>query len=69
MQPHRMYLKTPLTQRHVLVLIDIHKAYFDAGSNIVSSNTFGVNALVYSESEMKELIEKAGIFIEMPNFS
>lgn len=44
---------------HPESVIAVHKAYFDAGSNIVSSNTFGVNALVYSESEMKELIEKA----------
>lgn len=40
-------------------VIEVHKAYFDAGSNIVSSNTFGVNAIEYSDSEIKELIEKA----------
>lgn len=40
-------------------VISVHKAYYDAGSNIVSSNTFGVNALIYDEKEMELLIKSA----------
>ena len=34
---------------HPDVIIDIHKAYFDAGSNVVCTNTFGANPLKFSE--------------------
>ena len=54
-----MYLKTPLTQRHVLVLIDIHKAYFDAGSNVVCTNTFGANCLKFADDELEQIINAA----------
>ena len=54
-----MYLKTPLTQRHVLVLIDIHKAYFDAGSNVVCTNTFGANCLKFADDELEQIIKAA----------
>ena len=37
----------------------IHKAYFDAGSNIVVTNTFGANILHYSESELTKIITAA----------
>ena len=30
-------------------VIEIHKSYYDAGSNIVCSNTFGANSLKFSE--------------------
>ncbi len=40
-------------------LISIHKAYYDAGSNVVSTNTFGVNALKYGEDEIRENVSAA----------
>ncbi len=41
------------------IVAGIHKAYFDAGSNVISANTFGINALKYSDDEMEELISSA----------
>ncbi len=41
---------------HAQTLVDIHKAYFDAGSNVVCTNTFGANALKFSEKELGEII-------------
>lgn len=37
----------------------IHKAYFDAGTNVVAANTFGANALKYSDGELEALIGAA----------
>ncbi|MBR2929649.1 MAG: homocysteine S-methyltransferase family protein [Clostridia bacterium] len=34
----------------------IHAAYFEAGSNLVNTNTFGANSLKYSEEELEEII-------------
>lgn len=45
---------------HSDVITDIHKAYFDAGSNVVNTNTFGANLLHFSADEL-ELIIKAAI--------
>ncbi len=45
---------------HPDVIVDIHRAYFDAGSNIVNTNTFGANILNFSAEEL-ELIVKAAI--------
>ena len=45
---------------HADVIIDIQKAYYDAGSNVVNSNTFGANRLHYEdEQELKAVIEAA----------
>nr|MBE6544691.1 homocysteine methyltransferase [Oscillospiraceae bacterium] len=44
---------------HPDVICDIHKSYFDAGSNIVCTNTFGANSLKYSNVELKEIITAA----------
>ena len=33
-------------EAHSDIIIDIHKSYFDAGSNVVCTNTFGAN--IYS---------------------
>ena len=33
---------------HPEVITEIHKSYFDAGSNVVSTNTFGANILKFS---------------------
>ncbi|MBQ9713830.1 MAG: homocysteine S-methyltransferase family protein [Clostridia bacterium] len=37
----------------------IHRAYFDAGSNIVATNTFGANLLKFSETELERIIAAA----------
>ncbi len=37
----------------------LHKSYFDAGSNVVSANTFGANSLKYSVDELEKIISAA----------
>ena len=44
---------------HKDVLINLHKAYYDAGSNVVSANTFGANSLHYTGIELEEIIAAA----------
>ncbi len=44
---------------HPDVIVDIQKAYFDAGTNIICTNTFGANSLKFEEEELKALIEAA----------
>ena len=51
--PERLNLTRPELIRR------IHKDYFDAGSNVVSTNTFGANALKYSEQELDLIIKSA----------
>ena len=34
---------------HPEVLVEIHQAYLEAGADIVTTNTFGVDALKYNE--------------------
>ncbi len=41
---------------HPDIIRDIHKAYFDAGSNVVTANTFGANTLKFDETELEEII-------------
>ena len=41
---------------HPEVIIDIHKAYYDAGSNVVSTNTFGANTLKFSKEKLEEIV-------------
>jgi len=41
---------------HPEEIVAIHKAYFDAGSNVVNTNTFGANLLKFSEKELDEII-------------
>lgn len=41
------------------VITNIHKAYFDAGSNVVCTNTFGANILKFSEEELENIIASA----------
>ena len=45
---------------HPDVVTDIHREYFDAGSNVVSTNTFGANLLKFSKDEL-DAIAKAAI--------
>ncbi len=37
----------------------IHKAYYEAGSQIVSANTFGANSLKFDDAELESLIKAA----------
>lgn len=41
---------------HSEVVVSIHKAYFDVGSNVVCTNTFGANNLKFSHGELEEII-------------
>ncbi len=41
------------------VITDIHKQYYDAGSNVVCTNTFGANVLKFSEDELCEIVRAA----------
>lgn len=44
---------------HLEKIEDIARAYYDAGSNIVCTNTFGANILKFSEEELQNIIENA----------
>ena len=41
---------------HPDVIIDIHTKYFNAGSNIVFTNTFGANSLKFSKEKLEQII-------------
>ena len=44
---------------HPDVIVDIHRAYLDSGSNVISTNTFGANRLKFSASELDLIIRSA----------
>lgn len=44
---------------HPEAITEIHKAYYDAGSNVVSTNTFGANCLKFQTEELEEIIKAA----------
>ena len=44
---------------HPEIIVDIHRAYFDAGSNIVNTNTFGANILKFAADELDAIIKAA----------
>lgn len=44
---------------HPEIIKDIHKAYYDAGSNVVSANTFGANCLKFEDAELEKIISAA----------
>ncbi|MBR2312950.1 MAG: homocysteine S-methyltransferase family protein [Clostridia bacterium] len=44
---------------HAAAVQEIHRAYFDAGSHVVSTNTFGANSLKFSDAELEEIIARA----------
>jgi len=44
---------------HPEIITKIHKDYFDAGSNVVTTNTFGANSLKFSDAELEEIISSA----------
>ena len=41
---------------HPEVIREIHKNYYDSGSNVVNANTFGANTLKFSMDELDEII-------------
>lgn len=41
------------------VITEIHKSYYDAGSNVVSANTFGANSLKFSAEELDSVVKHA----------
>ena len=41
------------------VITAIHKDYFDAGSNVVCTNTFGANSLKFEKNELENIIMSA----------
>ena len=52
-QPERWNLS------HPDVITEIHRSYFDAGSNVVCTNTFGANSLKFSDEELEQIITAA----------
>lgn len=44
---------------HADVIEGLHKAYFDAGSNVVAANTFGANTIKFPENELSLVIAAA----------
>lgn len=44
---------------HPEVISDVHRAYFDSGSNVVCTNTFGANLLKFGEEELEAIISAA----------
>ena len=44
---------------HPEVVKSIHRAYYDAGSNLVLTNTFGANGLYHDDAELEKIITAA----------
>ena len=44
---------------HPEVIQEIHRSYYDAGSNVVSTNTFGANLLKFAPNELDEIVRAA----------
>ena len=44
---------------HPEVITAIHRSYYDAGSNVVNTNTFGANILKFSASELDKIVKAA----------
>ena len=44
---------------HPQVVTDVHKRYYDAGSNVVNTNTFGANSLKFDDVELEQIISAA----------
>lgn len=44
---------------HPQQITDIHRQYFNAGSNIVNTNTFGASCLKFGDDELEEIIKAA----------
>ena len=46
----------PWNVSHGEVITGMHKAYYDAGSNVVFTNTFGANGLKFSDTELEAIV-------------
>lgn len=57
LQPGELPERWNLT--HADAVTAIHRAYFEAGSQIVSANTFGANALKFDDAELDAIIKAA----------
>ncbi len=44
---------------HPDAIRDVHRAYYEAGSRVVSTNTFGANRLKFSADELEEIVAAA----------
>ena len=44
---------------HADAIVDIQRQYFDAGSNVVCTNTFGANGLKFDDVELEEIVKSA----------
>ncbi|MBE6763041.1 MAG: homocysteine methyltransferase [Ruminococcaceae bacterium] len=44
---------------HPDAVVAVHKAYYEAGSTIVSTNTFGANSLKFSSDELASIVKAA----------
>ena len=44
---------------HSEVIVEVQQAYFDAGSNVVNTNTFGANSLKFGDAELEEIVAAA----------
>ena len=44
---------------HPEAIVRIHTEYFNAGSNVVCTNTFGANVLKFSEEELEKIVAAA----------
>ena len=40
-------------------IVKVHTAYFNAGSNVVNTNTFGANSLRFSSDQLEEIVKRA----------
>lgn len=52
-------LPEELNLTHAADIKEIHKEYLAAGSNVISTNTFGANYLKYSKDKLEKIIEAA----------
>ena len=57
LQPGELPERWNLT--HPDAITAIHKAYYEAGSQIVSANTFGANSLKFDDAELERLVKAA----------
>lgn len=44
---------------HPDVIREVHRDYFDAGSNVVATNTFGANILKFTPTELEDIVRAA----------
>ena len=44
---------------HPEVITEIHRAYYNAGSHVINTNTFGANALKYERETLENIIASA----------